>query len=424
MYETIALVLGGGKGTRLYPLTKDRSKPAVPIGGKYRLIDIPISNCLNSDINCIYIVTQFNSASLNKHINQAYRFDNFHEGFIDILAAEQSNESSDWYQGTADAVRKNLKHLLSFPQLEHVLILSGDQIYTMDYSKMMDFHKANKCDMTLAVIPVVEKDTAGFGIMKLDDYRVTDFIEKPKTPEARAGYANISLVKKYFPEIDPKKEYLASMGIYLFSKEALVKLLDNDKTDFGKDLIPQAIREMNVGGYLFDGYWEDVGTIDSFIKANIDFAADHASFDFYESKVYTNSRFLPGSRVSDSVVKQSLLTDGIIVGTGTKIERSVIGIRSIIGSNVTIEGSYVMGADWYEIPEHKDYNRKHQILHIGIGDNTIIKNAIIDKNARIGKNCRIINEKNLQEFSGPNYNIVDGVIIVHKNATLPDGTVI
>lgn len=424
MYETIALVLGGGKGTRLYPLTKDRSKPAVPIGGKYRLIDIPISNCLNSDINCIYIVTQFNSASLNKHINQAYRFDNFHEGFIDILAAEQSNESSDWYQGTADAVRKNLKHLLSFPQLEHVLILSGDQIYTMDYSKMMDFHKANKCDMTLAVIPVVEKDTAGFGIMKLDDYRVTDFIEKPKTPEARAGYANINLVKKYFPEIDPKKEYLASMGIYLFSKEALIKLLDNDKTDFGKDLIPQAIREMNVGGYLFDGYWEDVGTIDSFIKANIDFAADHASFDFYESKVYTNSRFLPGSRVSDSVVRQSLLTDGIIVGTGTKIERSVIGIRSIIGSNVTVEGSYVMGADWYEIPEHKDYNRKHQILDIGIGDNTIIKNAIIDKNARIGKNCRIVNEKKLQEFSGTNYNIVDGVIIVHKNATLPDGTVI
>ncbi|HOG64588.1 MAG TPA: glucose-1-phosphate adenylyltransferase [Spirochaetota bacterium] len=424
MYETIALVLGGGKGTRLYPLTKDRSKPAVPIGGKYRLIDIPISNCLNSNINCIYIVTQFNSASLNKHINQAYRFDNFHEGFIDILAAEQSNESSDWYQGTADAVRKNLKHLLSFPQLENVLILSGDQIYTMDYSRMMEFHKANKCDMTLAVIPVVEKDTAGFGIMKLDDYRVTDFIEKPKTPEARAGYANINLVKKYFPDIDPKKEYLASMGIYLFSREALVKLLDNDKTDFGKDLIPQAIRNMNVGGYLFDGYWEDVGTIDSFIKANIDFAADHASFDFYESKVYTNSRFLPGSRVCDSVVKQSLLTDGIIVGKGTTIERSVIGIRSIIGSNVTIEGSYVMGADWYEIPEHKDYNRKHQILDIGIGDNTVIKNAIIDKNARIGKNCKIVNEKNLQEFSGPNYNIVDGVIIVHKNATLPDGSVI
>lgn len=424
MYETIALVLGGGKGTRLYPLTKDRSKPAVPIGGKYRLIDIPVSNCINSNINCIYILTQFNSASLNKHINQAYRFDNFHEGFVDILAAEQSNESTDWYQGTADAVRKNLKHLLSFPQLEHVLILSGDQIYTMDYSKMMEFHKANKCDMTLAVIPVVEKDTSGFGIMKLDEYRVTDFIEKPKTPEDRAGYANIDLVKKYFPTIDPKKEYLASMGIYLFSKDALIKLLDNDKTDFGKDLIPQAIHEMNVGGYLFDGYWEDVGTIDSFIKANIDFAADQAAFDFYDSKVYTNSRFLPGSRVSDSAVKQSLLADGSAVSKGSKIERSVIGIRSIIGSNVTIENSYVMGADWYELPEHKDYNRKNNILDIGIGDNTVIKNAIIDKNARIGKNCRIVNEKNLKEFSAPNYNIVDGIIIVHKNASLPDGTVI
>lgn len=424
MYETIALVLGGGKGTRLYPLTKDRSKPAVPIGGKYRLIDIPISNCLNSNIDCVYIATQFNSASLNKHINQAYRFDNFHEGFIDILAAEQSNESSDWYQGTADAVRKNLKHLLSFPQLEYVLILSGDQIYNMDYSKMKDFHKANKCDVTLAVVPVVEKDTPGFGIMKLEEHRVTDFIEKPKTAEARAGYANSGLVKKNFPEIDPKKEYLASMGIYLFSREALVKLLDNDKSDFGKDLIPQAIREMNVGGYLFDGYWEDVGTIDCFLKANIDFAADNASFDFYDSKVYTNSRFLPGSRVSDSTVKQSLLTDGIVVAKGSNIDRSVIGIRSIIGKDVSIEGSYVMGADWYETPEHKEYNRKHNIIDIGIGDKTVIKNAIIDKNARIGKNCTIVNEKKLADFSGDNYNIVDGVIIVHKNASLPDGTVI
>ncbi|MDR2734581.1 MAG: glucose-1-phosphate adenylyltransferase [Spirochaetota bacterium] len=424
MFETMALILGGGKGTRLYPLTKDRSKPAVPIGGKYRLIDIPVSNCLNSAINCIYIVTQFNSASLNKHINQAYRFDNFHEGFIDILAAEQSNESSDWYQGTADAVRKNLKHLLSFPQMEHVFILSGDQIYTMDYRTMMDFHVKNGCDMTLAVIPVVEKETAGFGIMKLDGYRVTDFIEKPKDAAARAGYANINLVKQYFPTINPQKEYLASMGIYLFSREALIKILDNDKPDFGKDLIPMAIKQMNVGGFLFDGYWEDVGTIESFIKANIDFASDNPSFNFYESKVYTNSRFLPGSRVSDCHAEETLLSDGIIIEKGNKIKKSVIGVRSIIGKNVTIEGSVVMGADWYELPEHKNYNRKHQILDIGIGDNTIIKNAIIDKNARIGKNCRILNEKGTKEFSGPTYNIVDGIVIVHKNAILPDGTVI
>jgi glucose-1-phosphate adenylyltransferase len=424
MYETMALILGGGKGTRLYPLTKDRSKPAVPIGGKYRLIDIPISNCLNSGIDCIYIVTQFNSASLNKHINQAYRFDNFHDGFIDILAAEQSNESSDWYQGTADAVRKNLKHLLSFPQMQHVFILSGDQIYTMDYTKMMDFHVKNGCDMTLAVIPVVEKDTTGFGIMKLNGYRVTDFIEKPKDAAARAGYANIDLVKQYFPTINPEKEYLASMGIYLFSRDALIKILDNDKTDFGKDLIPMAIKDMKVGGFLFDGYWEDVGTIESFLKANIEFASESPHFDFYENRVFTNSRFLPGSRVVDCHTEETLLSDGIIVAKGTKIKKSVVGIRSIIGKNVTVEGSVLMGADWYEIPEHRDYNRKHQILDIGIGDNTIIKNAIIDKNARIGKNCRISNEKGVKEFSGPGYNIVDGIVIVHKNASLPDGTVI
>ena len=424
MYETMALILGGGKGTRLYPLTKDRSKPAVPIGGKYRLIDIPISNCLNSGIDCIYIVTQFNSASLNKHINQAYRFDNFREGFVDILAAEQTNESSDWYQGTADAVRKNLKHLLAFPQMQHVFILSGDQIYTMNYAKMMDFHVKNGCDMTLAVIPVVEQDTTGFGIMKLDGHRVTDFIEKPKDAAARAGYANINLVKQYFPNISPTKEYLASMGIYLFSRDALVKLLDNDKTDFGKDLIPMAIKQMNVGGFLFDGYWEDVGTIESFLKANIEFASDAPAFDFYESKVYTNSRFLPGSRVSDCHTEETLLSDGIIIGKGSKLKKSVIGVRSIIGKNVAIEGSVVMGADWYETPEHREYNRKHQILDIGIGDNTIIKGAIIDKNARIGKNCRISNEKGVKEFSGPHYNIVDGVVIVHRNAILPDGTVI
>lgn len=423
MYEVIALVLGGGKGTRLYPLTKDRSKPAVPIGGKYRLIDIPISNCLNSNIFNVFIVTQFNSASLNKHVNQAYRFDPFHTGFVDILAAEQSNESTDWYQGTADAVRKNLKHLLDYPDLEYVFILSGDQIYSMDYSKMLDFHKEHNCDITLSVIPVNEQDTEGFGIMKIEGDRVTDFYEKPKTAPERAGYDNLELVKSYFPEIDPEKKYLASMGIYVFSKEALVKCLDNEHEDFGHQILPDAIKNMKVGAYLFDGYWEDVGTIESFLKANVDFAKSSPQFNFYENRIFTNSRFLPGSKLNGCRIKESILSEGSIIDDA-EISSSVIGIRSLIGKNVKIEGSYVMGADWYENDEHRAYNRKHNILDVGIGEGTVIRNAIIDKNARIGKNCQIINEKGLDEYQGENYDIHSGVVIVHKNAQLADNTVI
>lgn len=423
MTKVISLILGGGAGSRLFPLTKDRSKPAVPIGGKYRLIDIPISNCLNSDINRIFILTQFNSASLNKHINNTYRFDNFQNGFVDILAAEQTMESTDWYQGTADAVRKNLKHLLAYRDFEQVLILSGDQIYNMDYANMMHFHKEVKADVSVSVIPCNQTEAKEFGIAKLQKDLIVDFIEKPKDEKVLEKFKSATLIQKRFPEIEKDREYVASMGIYLFNKQTLLDFLDTDHMDFGKHIIPEAIKKCRVGGYQFDGYWEDVGTIPAFLKANLDFTSMTPQFDFHASQIYTHARFLPASTIFNSTIDEALIAEGACIRQ-SHIKKSIIGIRSSIGEHTHIENTILMGADYYESEATKAYNKQHQILDIGIQAHTVIKNAIIDKNTRIGKNCRIVNEKGIQELDAPNYHIRNGIVIVPKDAVIEDNTII
>jgi glucose-1-phosphate adenylyltransferase len=424
MQNTIALILGGGQGSRLFPLTKSRSKPAVPIGGKYRLIDIPISNCLNSNINRIFILTQFNSASLNKHINQTYRFDNFHRGFVDILAAEQSTDSVDWFQGTADAVRKNLRHITAYYDLKHVLILSGDQIYKMDFRPLLEYHESLGSNITLSVLPVTREDAPSLGIVKMKKNTIVDFVEKPKEEKILRELKTGKFIKEKFPEIGDDKEYLASMGIYLFDIDTLTELLNSNRfTDFGHEIIPLAIKTKKVAGYLFNDYWEDVGTINAFWKANLDFANLHPKFDFYKNLIYTYARYLPASRIISSKINESLICEGTIINNSV-INNSIIGIRSIINDNVTIEKSVVMGADFFETSENKAYNRENNIIDVGIGKNTIVKNAIIDKNARIGSNCRIINKDNLEKYDGDNYHIREKIIIVPKNSVIKDNTII
>jgi len=423
MEDTICLILGGGQGSRLFPLTKDRSKPAVPIGGKFRLIDIPISNSLNSEIFKILILTQFNSASLNQHINQTYRFDNFHNGFVDILAAEQTMENADWYQGTADAVRKTIKHFTAFRNVKHVLILSGDQIYTMDFREMFRYHQQTQAGLTVSVLPCDRSDAKGFGIVKMTNGLITEFVEKPKEDSVLDGLKTTQFIRQTFPQIEPGKEWLASMGIYLFNVETLLELLDNDHKDFGKEVIPKAIQTKRVGGYLFNGYWEDVGTIYSFWKANLDFASRNPQFDFYNNQIYTHARYLPSSRFSDCTVDDSLVCDGTILNK-TRLKETVIGIRTIVANGADIERSIIMGADDYESPEDKVNNRTKGIPDVGIGAGAVIRNAIVDKNARIGKNCSITNKDKKDNFDGPSYTIRDGIVVIPKGAIIPDNTVI
>jgi len=423
MEDTICLILGGGQGSRLFPLTKDRSKPAVPIGGKFRLIDIPISNSLNSDIFKILILTQFNSASLNQHINMTYRFDSFHDGFVDILAAEQTMENTGWYQGTADAVRKNIKHFTSFRNVKHVLILSGDQIYTMDFRQMFAYHEANKADLTVSVLPCNRQDAKGFGITKLGDGLITEFVEKPKEESLLDSLKSTQFIRDKFPQIEKDKNWLASMGIYLFNLDTLLELLDSEYKDFGKEVIPHAIKTKRVGGYLFNGYWEDVGTIQSFWKANLDFASRNPQFDFYRNRIYTHARYLPSSRFDACSIDESLVCDGTILSK-TTLRQAVIGIRAIIKEGAVIERSIILGADDYESETDLGGNRLKGIPDIGIGENTAIRNAIVDKNARIGKNCQIQNKDGLDHYDGGHYFIRDGIVIIPKNAVVPDNTVI
>jgi glucose-1-phosphate adenylyltransferase len=393
------------------------------MAGKYRLIDIPISNCLNSSINQIFILTQFNSASLNKHVVNTYRFDNFQDGFVDILAAEQTVESTQWYQGTADAVRRNLKHVLAYRDVEHILILSGDQIYNMDYSKLVKFHKENNADITVSVIPCTREEACEFGIVKLEKDIITEFFEKPQEEETLNRLKSTKLIRKAFPNIQKNREYVASMGIYLFNRNKLEELLDNDYKDFGKEIIPLAITNCKVAGFLFDGYWEDVGTIQAFLKANLDFALADAKFNFYESKIFTRARFLPSSTIFNSKIDQALIADGVVINNSS-IKKSVIGIRSIIGSNTVIENAVIMGADYYESIDAQINNTNNNIINIGVSENTIIKNAIVDKNARIGKNCKITNKKNVVNHDGSNYYIRSGIVIIPKHAVVEDNTVI
>jgi len=427
MDKVLSIILGGGKGSRLYPLTEHRAKPAVPFGGKSRLIDISISNCINSGFRKIYILTQFESESLNFHINRAYQFDVFSKGFVEILAASQKTEVSGWYKGTADAVRKNMNHYQRH-RPEYYMILSGDQLYHMDLKAFFDEHMESGADITIASTPVSRQDADQLGILKIDkNNRIEAFHEKPGPDK------DISELK--IPEDDVKhtrrledgqKEYLASMGIYIFSTQAMEKCLESNYTDFGKEIIPEAITGMNVNAYVYNGYWEDIGTIKNFYEANLNLASIQPNCNMYDedAPVFTHRRNLPPSKINSCVFKQSLATEGSII-TDAYINYSIVGLRTIIREGATLEGVYCMGADFYESDEDKSRNAENGIPNIGIGRNAIIARAIIDKNARIGSNCRIgINSNTLKDGDYGGYHIVDGVIIIHKNAIIKDGTVI
>jgi len=418
--DVIAVILGGGRGERLYPLTKDRAKPAVPIAGKFRLIDIPISNCIHAEINRIFVLTQFNSTSLNRHIVRTYHFDMFSNGYIQILAAQQTLESTDWYQGTADAVRQNIRRFLDIGS-KYILILSGDQLYRMNYNEMLQKHIDNNAEITVAVLPVDRDQVKELGILKTEyDGRIVEFKEKPQTDEEIASMEiKDGTLEQY--GIDSKgRSHVASMGIYIFNSNILKDAI-GDKLDFGKHIIPEAIKTRRVYAYYFDGYWRDVGTIRSFYETNLELTKLIPPFDFYDEKqlIYTRPRFLPGSKINSCMVESSILCEGSIM-TECIIKNSVIGVRSIINSGAVIENSIIMGADLYD--RVKDQCSSATL--IGIGRGSIIRNAIIDKNARIGCNVNIVNEKGLTKFDGDNYSIRDGIVVVHKNAVIPDDTII
>lgn len=416
---------GGGKGTRLYPLTKLRSKPAVPLAGKYRLIDIPISNCLNSGLNRIYVLTQFNSVSLNRHINQAYKFDLFGGGFVEVLAAQQTNEAEKWYQGTADAVRQNLRSIQG-PGIDYVLILSGDQLYRMDFARMFQIHVESKAQVTIAALPVESSQASAFGIIRLDETgRVVGFLEKPKTE------ADLSLIRTDPASIDARgipshgRDCLASMGIYLFDRDTLVEILEKTTyQDFGKEIFPAAIRTRKVQAYLYDGYWEDIGTIRAFYEANLQLTLPDPPFELIspDSPIYSRLRFLPPSQFKGVSIKNAIIADGCRIGEGTTIENSIIGVRSQIGRNVTIRKSILMGADNFQTSGEIAADRAAGRPPIGIGDGTRVEGAIVDKNCRIGSNIRICNESEIErtpEAAGAM--IADGVVVIVKDAILPDG---
>jgi glucose-1-phosphate adenylyltransferase len=416
--DTLGVILGGGKGTRLFPLTLVRSKPAVPLGGKYRLIDIPISNCINSGINKVFVLTQYNSASLHRHITQTYKFGFFSQGFVDILAAEQTPESIHWFQGTADAVRQTLRHILNY-NVKYIAILSGDQLYRLDFRKVMEQHQAHKADVTVCVIPVEEEKAGAFGILKMEqDGRITEFFEKPKDPKT-IEKLRVDVEKWRSAGVTEDRPLMASMGIYLFKTEVLIQALkDETKLDFGRDVIPSALSRYNVFSSVFTGYWEDIGTIGAFYKANLDLANIRPKFNFYdaEAPIYTHPRFLPGSQVENCRIHQSIISEGCSI-RDSKISNSVIGIRSAIRSKTEIVNSLIMGCDFYET---NSLNR----IPMGIGSRTSIRDAIVDKNARIGNNVHILNARHLRDYDGDNYYIREGIVIIPKSAVVEDNTVI
>ncbi len=426
--EVLSLILGGGRGTRLYPLTMLRSKPAVPIGGKYRLIDIPISNCINSELNRIYVLTQFLSVSLHRHILNTYKFDPFSKGFVEILAAQQTNEASDWYQGTADAVRQNIRYVHEDP-CRDVLILSGDQLYRMDFRQLLETHRQTDAEVTIAVMPVREEQTSQLGLLHADDTgRVNGFVEKPQTPDKLEPMRMSEAWMETRGVPCNGRPFLASMGIYLFHRDALIQLLNEPPlaTDFGKDIFPRSLNTRRIHAHLFDNYWEDVGTVKSYHEANLALTAEHPPFVFHapEGLIYTRMRYLPASRINAAVLDHALISDGCAINSGTKITRSVIGIRTQIGKNVSIKNSVIIGADRYETALEKSENQRRGLPNVGIGDNSVIDNAILDKDARVGANVHLFNKDKLKNGEGPNFVIRDGIVVIPKSATVLDGTVI
>ena len=426
--KVVAIILGGGKGTRLYPLTKDRAKPAVPFAGKFRLVDIPISNCINSGFKQIYLLTQFNSASLHNHIGGTYSFDQFTKGFVQILAAEQTYKGESWYQGTADAVRKNLLHFHD-QDAEYYIILSGDQLYRMDFSKMLQRHIETGAELTIAAKPIARCQATGLGIMGTDaNGMVTKFYEKPAADLDISDYkVNPAYLEKSLGEkAGPDNEYLASMGIYIFTAKSMEEALDNDKTDFGKEIIPEVIKTRKVASYLFDDFWEDIGTIKAFYETNINLASIKPQFNFYDEDmpIYTHRRYLPATKLNFCSFSSSLASEGSII-TNASIVNSIIGVRTLIESGASLNGVYCMGATFYETDVQKAENRKNGIPNVGIGEGTLIRKAIIDMNARIGMGCRIgIDDLDRKDGDYENYSIHDGIIVIHKNAVIPNGTII
>lgn len=425
MANVVTIILAGGAGNRLFPLTKKRSKPAVPIAGRFRLIDIPISNCIHSGLRKIFILTQFSSESLHRHIFLTYRFDNFSKDFLTILSAQQTLESQEWYQGTADAVRQNLRFFRTEGDL--VLILSGDHLYQMDYRKFIDFHLQKNAEISISVYPVHYNHASEFGVMKVDKSgQIIAFQEKPKDS------SQLDLMKvpeeafQQFQLDSSGRTHLASMGVYLFNWNVLKELLEKtDFEDFGREVIPFAIEQKRVYGYFFDGYWKDIGTIRSFFEAHLDLIKHIPPFNFYDEEkiIFSHPRFLPGSKILLSEVKNSILCEGSIINK-SRIDHSIIGIRSRIGENSIIERSVIMGADFFETKEELDHNAKEGIPNIGIGKNCEIRNAIIDKNVRIGNGVKIINARGVSEEFAENYAIRDGIIVIPKNALIPENTVI
>ncbi len=413
MKNVIAVILGGGQGTRLFPLTNLRAKPAVPIGGKFRLIDIPISNCIHSGVKRIFLLTQFNTMSLHKHISNTYKFDGFSKGFLHILAAQQTLEDKTWYQGTADAVRQNLRYLKS-QKGEYVVILSGDQLYRIDIKDLIDFHREKKADISIATKPITRTEAEGLGILNIDqNRRIIGFAEKPDDPKIIDSFFN----PEELTDGPHGHNFLASMGIYVFNKSLLIELLEKDlREDFGKEIIPDSIGKYSVYSYIFNGYWEDIGTIKSFFEANLDFANPVPRFNFYdeEKPIFTNARFLPGSKIGKSEIENSIISEGSIIDDST-IKNCVIGIRSIIKKGAILERVIMMGADFYQ-DGAKDGN-----VAIGVGERSRLKNVIIDKNVRIGKDV-VIDWKGKTDVAGMGYHEVDGIIVLAKNALVPDGT--
>jgi glucose-1-phosphate adenylyltransferase len=417
MRDCLAVILGGGRGTRLFPLTRERSKPAVPLAGKYRLIDIPISNCINSELKRIFVLSQYNSESLNNHVGQTYKFDAFTQGFVTILAAEQTDEGGEWFQGTADAVRQSMRHLKSHPSKE-VLILGGDQLYQMDFRALTDTHRNNRAQVTVGVIPVAREQTSGFGILKVDARgRIVHFEEKP-------GPERLDDLESDIPGYG--RGFLASMGIYLFERDYLEKVVtDPSLVDFGRHVIPAAIGTAQVQAHVFKGYWEDVGTIGSYYEAGLALTNSIPPFDFHDARrpIYTHARFLPATRIEGGTLQSAVVSEGSIL-MGAEISRAIIGIRSRIGAGTRVKDTLVLGADFYESLEQIDRAHAQGQPPIGIGSDCVIQRAIIDKNARIGRGVKILNEAAVENADGKDWFIREGIVIIPKGACIPDGTVI
>jgi glucose-1-phosphate adenylyltransferase len=424
--NVVAVILGGGAGSRLFPLTSERSKPAVPLGGTYRLIDVPVSNCINSEITQIFVLTQYNSASLNRHISRTYRFSSFSSGFVEVLAAEQTKDNPEWFQGTADAVRQMLPHLRDW-RVDTLLILSGDHLYRMDYRKFLERHFSSGADLTVSVIPCRPEEAAEFGLLKANEEgRIVEFKEKPKGAELeamRVDTTNFGLNENEAAG----RPFLASMGIYVFNYNKLVELLkaDNSWVDFGREIIPAAIEKFSVQAHLFKDYWEDIGTIRAFYEANLDLASPLPKFNFFDASapIYTRSRYLPPSKLQGCDIDNSMVSEGCILN-GVRVRKSIIGLRSRIDSGVSIEDSIIMGSDVFESIAEIRANVENKTPHIGIGQNTMIRRSIIDKNVRIGSNVKLLNLNNIDNHDAPDKSVYirEGIIIIPKNAVIPDGT--